>query len=411
MAKIFDTTFDQTFREAILNSITITTQSTKTVQIKATKEGMTDSAIATYNYAVYDKVATPVITDEGSGQFSIACSTSGAAIYYTTNGDTPTTGSTLYSAPVTLEATATVKAKAFKTNWTPSDVDEQLIAVAIDITLPQSANVIRAWSLRRNVAAVGTGACGKIDRATDAQTGDDFVEVNFASGGKVVIPNGDDAYLSMLYSQVGTSTLEQATYTKCPKVLASNVVLDGWQYDGSTSNKAIGLAGEDSAIATAMTLVADPAHLPEISYSLWFKSVGVANNRALVYAVGGATWGYLILQLNASGQLVSYFRSASSLTYTGATYDDNVWHMVTITAKGDTSAANGHKIYVDGAYKAQENVRAISNATGAFTIGNNPAATQSFSGLINDIIFWNKELTDTEVAALYNAQKGYYGIE
>jgi chitinase len=38
----------------------------------------------------------------------------GAEIRYTTDGSEPTTTSTLYSAPVTLTATTTVKAKAFK---------------------------------------------------------------------------------------------------------------------------------------------------------------------------------------------------------------------------------------------------------------------------------------------------------
>jgi alpha-tubulin suppressor-like RCC1 family protein len=46
--------------------------------------------------------------------------TSGSTIRYTTNGVDPTTSSTLYTAPVTLTASATLKAKAWKTDWTVS---------------------------------------------------------------------------------------------------------------------------------------------------------------------------------------------------------------------------------------------------------------------------------------------------
>src|SRR5262249_25382676 len=65
-------------------------------------------------------VATTGISPSGgnySGSVSIAMqtATSGASIYYTTNGSTPTQSSTLYSGPMTLTNSATVKAKAFKT--------------------------------------------------------------------------------------------------------------------------------------------------------------------------------------------------------------------------------------------------------------------------------------------------------
>lgn len=47
-------------------------------------------------------------------EVSITCSTDGASIYYTLDGAEPTTASTLYTAPFTINATKTVKAKAFK---------------------------------------------------------------------------------------------------------------------------------------------------------------------------------------------------------------------------------------------------------------------------------------------------------
>lgn len=76
-------------------------------------------------------VATPSFTP-GGGTFSttqlvsITCSTSAATIRYTTNGSDPTSSSTIYSNPISVSATTTIKAKAFK-----SGMDDSAIASAV----------------------------------------------------------------------------------------------------------------------------------------------------------------------------------------------------------------------------------------------------------------------------------------
>ncbi|MEA4935549.1 MAG: chitobiase/beta-hexosaminidase C-terminal domain-containing protein [Paludibacter sp.] len=53
---------------------------------------------------------------------TISTETPDATIRYTTNGNDPDETSTIYTTPITVSATTTIKAKAFKTDMTPSEV-------------------------------------------------------------------------------------------------------------------------------------------------------------------------------------------------------------------------------------------------------------------------------------------------
>jgi hypothetical protein len=72
-------------------------------------------------------VSTPAISPDGgsfvtSQAVTLSTETTGTSIYYTTDGSTPTTGSTLYSAPFTLTANATVKVLATKSSYGNSNI-------------------------------------------------------------------------------------------------------------------------------------------------------------------------------------------------------------------------------------------------------------------------------------------------
>jgi N-acetyl-beta-hexosaminidase len=76
-------------------------------------------------YVVTGTVETPVLnppagTYTEAQVVSITCATAGAQIRYTTNGTEPTASSPLYTGPLTITTTTTIKAKGFLTNWTPS---------------------------------------------------------------------------------------------------------------------------------------------------------------------------------------------------------------------------------------------------------------------------------------------------
>ncbi len=103
----------------------ISISASETVKAIATATGYKTSAVASARYVL--KVATPTLspaegTYSSTQTVTISTATSGATIYYTTNGKTPTTGSTVYSGPITVSATETVKAQAVKSGYTDSAI-------------------------------------------------------------------------------------------------------------------------------------------------------------------------------------------------------------------------------------------------------------------------------------------------
>ena len=101
---------------------------TSTVKAIALKANYANSAVAEQSITIaIPTVATPTLTP-GTGTYAdsvvvtMACATADAQIRYTTNGTEPTAAATLYTAPITLTANTTLKAKAFKANWTTSEM-------------------------------------------------------------------------------------------------------------------------------------------------------------------------------------------------------------------------------------------------------------------------------------------------
>jgi hypothetical protein len=121
-----------------LYSGAFTLSNSATVKAAAYMTHYNTSGVASAAFTIdQPTVATPVISPNGgsfSGSVSVtmATTTVGAAIYYTTDGSTPTATSTPYSGAFTLASSATVKAVGFMNNYNPSAV----ASAAFTITQP-----------------------------------------------------------------------------------------------------------------------------------------------------------------------------------------------------------------------------------------------------------------------------------
>jgi alpha-tubulin suppressor-like RCC1 family protein len=95
-----------------------------TLKVSGWKTGAPTSVVVARAYEL--KAVAPALTP-GAGAYgsppsvAISTTTTGASIRYTTDGAEPTPASALYSTPVTVAETQTVKARAYRTGWTPSD--------------------------------------------------------------------------------------------------------------------------------------------------------------------------------------------------------------------------------------------------------------------------------------------------
>lgn len=72
----------------------------------------------------YNQVEAIDLSDDGSGEITLACATAGNAIFYTTNGNNPgpqSTGATLYTAPFSIGVGTQVKARAWIWGYTASE--------------------------------------------------------------------------------------------------------------------------------------------------------------------------------------------------------------------------------------------------------------------------------------------------
>ena len=111
-----------------LYSAPVPVSSSLTLRAVAYRSGWTTSTVTVGDYVITGAVAAPEFgvtpgTYSTAKTVAITSATSGAAIRYTTDGSTPSeTAGTVYSSPVLVDRTLTLKAVAYRSGWTTSAV-------------------------------------------------------------------------------------------------------------------------------------------------------------------------------------------------------------------------------------------------------------------------------------------------
>jgi hypothetical protein len=143
----------------------ISVAASETVQAISTANGYEQSSVASATYGIGPLADTPVFSPAG-GTFvavqtvTISDAAPGATIYYTSDGTTPSTGSAVYSGPITVSNNEVVQAIAAAPGYSNSSVG----SAAFTINVPQTA-------LPAFTPAGGTYATSQTVTISDATAG------------------------------------------------------------------------------------------------------------------------------------------------------------------------------------------------------------------------------------------------
>lgn len=250
-----------------------------------------------------DQVATPTFSPAGgtyteAQNVTISTTTEGATIYYTLDGTTPTTSSSVYSAAITISETTTVKAFAVKTDMIDSEVATAEYTINI---VPPTPVVETAYTLITNENAlvegdkyIIVGIKGETYKALGKQTTNNRAAVD-------VTPSNDTITV-VPASEVGEDAVYELTLgQEDGKWTLYDAVNGGYLYAASSSANHLKVQAENDANG---------------QWTIEIESSGVAT----IKAQGTNTRNWLRLNNNgspfscyASGQLDVYLYKAGDV--------------------------------------------------------------------------------------------------
>jgi hypothetical protein len=158
-------------------SSAIAVSTTTTIKAIATAAGYTASSVASALYTInIPAAATPTFsvaagTYTSAQSVTLADSTTAAKIYYTTDGTTPSTSSTLYAAAIPVSATTTIKAIATASGYTSSAVASATYTINYPAAAtPTFTPAAGTYTSAQSVTIADSTTAAKIYYTTDGTT-------------------------------------------------------------------------------------------------------------------------------------------------------------------------------------------------------------------------------------------------
>jgi hypothetical protein len=329
---------------AALYSHAITVSSSLTLRARGFAADRRPSPIATAPFTG-PKAKAPVLAPPG-GTFgatqvvTISCSTTGATIRFTTNGLDPQQADAIYSGPLAVTDTTTVKARAFRSGLIPSDI-------TAGVFTRFALGAVAHWRLderfgRAAMDSSGNGHHGSVSGATWT-TGQCDNALSF---------NGTDGHVVC-----GTWNVSGTALTICAWIKLDPEFVDN---DARILSKAVG---------------------PQESDHWWMLSTTtVGEDRRLR------------VRLKADGSTITLIAASGHLAL-------NTWLHAAAGYDGATM-----RLFLNGAQVGEAaKTGTLDTSEAAIWIGANPpTAYAPFGGIIDDVRLYNTAMAAGDIAAVMN---------
>jgi len=193
----------------------ITVSSSETLEAIATASGYSTSPVATAAYTITLPTATPTFSLEAGPYTSaqivtISDTTAGATIYYTTDGTTPTTSSTVYSGPITVSSSETLEAIATASGYSTSPVASAAYTITLPTATPFFSLAAGPYTSAQTVTISDATAGATIYYTTDGTTPTTGSTVY---SGPITVSSSETLEAIATASGYSTSAVATAAYT------------------------------------------------------------------------------------------------------------------------------------------------------------------------------------------------------
>jgi hypothetical protein len=207
-----------------------------------------DLEIGTY-YISHGSVAAPVMNPPGAQyaqpqMVTLSSATPGVQIRYTLDGSTPHAGSPIFSAPIPIDWTQTLRARAFLAGWTPSTTTnadytiDNLNAVApVSFSMPGGI-----YPIRKTVSLTTSPTDATIYFTTDG-TMPTTSSAQLSSGQTINIDRSQVVKAIAMKSGMNTSPLRRADYRITGAIAAGNSHGLGLKTDGTVLSWGLNTTG------------------------------------------------------------------------------------------------------------------------------------------------------------------------
>jgi hypothetical protein len=200
----------------------ISVSATETIKAIAVATGYSQSPTGSAAYTINLPAATPTFTPPAGTYTStqsviIADTTTGAAIYYTTNGTTPTTSSTPYTSAISVSATETINAIAVASGYSQS-----ALASAVYTIAPRQTPSVSAWPAASAITYGQTLASSTLTGGTASVSG------TFAWTSPTTAPSAGMQSESVTFTSMDTTDYNTVTGSITVSVNSATPSVSAW---------------------------------------------------------------------------------------------------------------------------------------------------------------------------------------